>query len=389
MQEEALLLLTVSFIIWLSPYISKTLRIPTAPVEIILGSLLAYWGFLHGHEYFEIIAQVGFLYLMFLAGMEVDLKEIAKSPKSLIIRSFLFLILLGILAAILGVALDLNKLVTISLPLISIGMLAPLSKRYGKKQEWLKLAFLVGTIGEVVSIVALTIIDAASQDGLGSELFVKIALLVLIGFISYYSYRLLHILFWWFPELRHALVPKDDSQDQDVRMAIALFFILIALMLTLHLELALGTFLAGVAMSTFFHQHKELEHKMSSIGFGFLIPIFFIYVGSSFDLAALQRPSVATGALSITVMMIGMRVIASLYLKKLDDTLGALLVAFSLSMPLTLIIAVATIGFHSHMIDLTIYYQLILASLFEVLISMSAIRFLNRYKKRKEMETNS
>jgi len=389
MKEEALLLLTVSFIIWLSPYISKTLRIPTAPVEIILGSLLSYWGFLHGHEYFDIIAQVGFLYLMFLAGMEVDLKEIAKSPRSLIIRSFLFIILLGILAAILGATLNLDKIVTISLPLISIGMLAPLSKRYGKKQEWLKLAFLVGTIGEVVSIIALTILDAASQAGLGSELFVKIALLVLIGFISYYSYRLLHILFWWFPEFKHALVPKDDSQDQDVRMAIALFFILIALMLTLHLELALGTFLAGVAMSTFFHQHKELEHKMSSIGFGFLIPIFFIYVGSSFDLAALQRPSVATGALSITAMMISMRVIASLYLKKLDDTLGALLVAFSLSMPLTLIIAVATIGFHSHMIDLTTYYQLILASLFEVLVSMVVIRFLNRYKRRIEMESNS
>ena len=382
MQYEALMLLTVSFIIWLSPYISKALRIPTAPVEIILGSLLTYWSFLHGHEYFEIIAQVGFLYLMFLAGMEVDLKEIVKSPKSLIVRSFVFIILLAIIASLLGVVFDLDKIVIISLPLISIGMLAPLSKRYGKEQEWLKLAFLVGTIGEVVSIIALTIIEGASQSGLGSELFMKIALLILIGFISYYSYRLLHILFWWFPELKHVLLPKDDSQDQDVRMAIALFFILIALMLTLHLELALGTFLAGVAMSTFFHQHKELEHKMSSIGFGFLIPVFFIHVGSSFDMAALQGPSVVTGALLIMAMMIGMRVIASLYLKKLDDTLGALLIAFSLSMPLTLIIAVATIGFHAHMINLTIYYQLILASLFEVLISMIAIRLLSRYKKK-------
>jgi len=382
MQYEALMLLTVSFIIWLSPYISKALRIPTAPVEIILGSLLTYWSFLHGHEYFEIIAQVGFLYLMFLAGMEVDLKEIVKSPKSLIVRSFVFIILLAIIASLLGVVFDLDKIVIISLPLISIGMLAPLSKRYGKEQEWLKLAFLVGTIGEVVSIIALTIIEGASQSGLGSELFMKIALLILIGFISYYSYRLLHILFWWFPELKHVLLPKDDSQDQDVRMAIALFFILIALMLTLHLELALGTFLAGVAMSTFFHQHKELEHKMSSIGFGFLIPVFFIHVGSSFDMAALQRPSVVTGALLIMAMMIVMRVIASLYLKKLDDTLGALLIAFSLSMPLTLIIAVATIGFHAHMINLTIYYQLILASLFEVLISMIAIRLLSRYKKK-------
>jgi len=290
------------------------------------------------------------------------------------------------MAVVSGMVFDLNRIVIIALPLISIGMLAPLSKRYGKDQDWLKLAFLVGTIGEVVSIAALTIIDAASQTGLGAELFVKIGLLVLIAFISYYSYKLLHILFWWYPELRNILMPKDDSQDQDVRMAIALFFILIALMLAMKLELALGTFLAGVAMSTFFHQHKELEHKMSSIGFGFLIPVFFIHVGASFDMAALQRPSVVTGAMLITIIMLGMRVIASLYLKRFNDILGALLVAFSLSMPLTLIIAVATIGFHSHMIDLSVYYQLILASLFEVIISMSSIRFIQRYKKKKELE---
>lgn len=332
------------------------------------------------------MAEVGFLYLMFLAGMEVDLKQIAKNPKSLIAKSFIYILLLGFMATTAGMIFDLNKIVIIALPLISIGMLAPLSKRYSKEQEWLKLAFLVGTIGEVVSITALTIIDAASTSGLGAGLFIKIALLVMIGLISYYLYKLLHILFWWFPELRNILMPKDDAQDQDVRMAIAMFFILIALMLALGLELALGTFLAGVAMSAFFHQHKELEHKMSSIGFGFLIPVFFIHVGASFDMAALQRPSVITGALLITSIMILMRIIASLYLKNFKNLLGALLVAFSLSMPLTLIIAVATIGFHSHIINLSVYYQLILASLFEVIIAMSGIRIIIRYEKAKKLK---
>lgn len=378
MGSETILLLIVSLIIWLSPFVAKTLRIPTAPIEIILGSLLAYGGYLHEHEYFDIMAEVGFLYLMFLAGMEVNLKEISRNPRALILKSFVFILLLGVLAVAAGAILDLNNITIIALPLISIGMLAPLSKRYGKDQEWLKLAFMVGTIGEVVSISALTIIDAASHTGVGINLFIKIGLLVLIGLASYYSYKILHILFWWFPEFRNTLLPKDNAQDQDVRMAIALFFIFISLMLMLHLELALGTFLAGVAISTFFQHHKDLEHKMSSIGFGFLIPVFFIHVGASFDLAALQRPSVVTGAMLITVIMLSMRIIASLYLKRDNGIFSILLVAFSLSMPLTLIIAVATIGFHSNMIDLTSYYQLILASLFEVIISMSMIRLVQR-----------
>lgn len=72
------LILTLSLLIWGSPFVSKILRIPTPPVEIILGSIFAYIGFVGHNEYFDLIAEVGFLYLMFLAGMEVDLKKITK-----------------------------------------------------------------------------------------------------------------------------------------------------------------------------------------------------------------------------------------------------------------------------------------------------------------------
>jgi Kef-type K+ transport system membrane component KefB len=173
-------------------------------------------------------------------------------------------------------------------------------------------------------------------------------------------------------------MPKFDTSDQDVRLAIALFFILISLMLALDLELALGTFIAGVAISAFFHHEKHLEEKMSSLGFGFLVPLFFIHVGSSFDLHALAYPRVVTGALVITLLMIGMRLLAGFYLSGLSGSRDALLVAFALPMPLTLLIAVATIGYTASIIDIIIYYQLILASLFEVIISMLAIKLIRR-----------
>ena len=378
MPAEITLLLILSLIIWGAPFIAKLLRMPTTPVEIILGSVLAFMGLIHHHEYFDIVAEVGFLYLMFLAGMEVDLKQITRSPKSLIRKAVFFNLSLWALALGSGLLFHLNTIVIISLPLISIGLLASLSKNYGKEEAWIRLAFIVGVLGEIVSIAALTIIDAVSSVGFGLALFQKLGYLFLFILVIYLLYRALHLLFWWYPELKRTLMPKLDTSDQDVRLAIALFFILISLMLALDFELALGTFIAGVAISAFFHHEKHLEEKMSSLGFGFLVPLFFIHVGASFDLNALAYPRVVTGALLITFIMIGMRILGGFHLKRISGERDALLTSFALAMPLTLIIAVATIGYDASIIDIIIYYQLILASLFEVILSMLAIKLLRK-----------
>lgn len=376
------LILTLSLLIWGSPFVSKILRIPTPPVEIILGSIFAYIGFVGHNEYFDLIAEVGFLYLMFLAGMEVDLKQITKSPKTVIQKSMLFLGLMAMFSITFGLIFHLNTITIISMPLISIGILASLSKTYGKEESWIRLAFIAGVLGEIISIAVLTLFDAASTTGVNLTLITKIGYLVLFIASVYLLYRLLHLLFWWFPELKNTLVPKFDTSDQDIRLAMALFFILIAVMLSLELELALGSFIAGVAISAFFHHEKKLEEKMSSLGFGFLVPLFFIHVGASFDLQSLAVEGVVTGALLITFLMILSRILAAVVLKGISGSGDALLIALSLSMPLTLLVAVATIGYETKLLDLLSYYQLILASIFEILISMIIIKILHSKTKK-------
>ncbi len=370
------LILTLSLLIWGSPFVAKIIRIPTPPVEIILGSIFAYIGFVHNNEYFNLIAQVGFLYLMFLAGMEVDLKQITRSSKTIIQKSMLFLALMVFFSIGSGMLFHLNTITIISMPLISIGLLASLSKTYGKEQSWIRLAFIAGILGEIISIAALTIFDAAITTGFGVALIVKIGYLAFFIVSVYLLYRLLHLLFWWLPELKSILVPKFDTSDQDIRLSMALFFILIAVMLTLELELALGAFIAGIAISAFFHHEKKLEEKMSSLGFGFLVPIFFIHVGASLDLKSLIVEGVVTGALLITFLMILSRILAAIVLKGISGSRDALLIALSLSMPLTLLVAVATIGHETKLLDTLSYYQLILASIFEILISMVIIKVL-------------
>ena len=54
------LIFTLALIIVFSPFIAKTLKLPTTPIEIILGSIFGYVGFIHNEHLFEIAAEIGF-----------------------------------------------------------------------------------------------------------------------------------------------------------------------------------------------------------------------------------------------------------------------------------------------------------------------------------------
>ena len=72
--SEIQILFTISAIIFLSPYIAKIIKIPVSPTEIMLGIIAGNLGFLEHNQLFETVSTVGFYYLMFLAGTEVNLK---------------------------------------------------------------------------------------------------------------------------------------------------------------------------------------------------------------------------------------------------------------------------------------------------------------------------
>ena len=383
MPDSVVYIVTLSLVLVLSPHFSRLFKLPTAPIEIIIGSILASMGVIYASESnFALLAEVGFLYLMFLAGLEVNLKVILKMPKIYIVQSFYFLVILWILAIIFGLIFNLDMMIIVILPLISIGLLATLSKEYNKEAEWIRIAFLVGTIGEVISITALTISEASSTLNSYEELIYKISLLLVFLGVVLLLYALLRILFWWYPEFKSILMPPQDAQYQDLRLAMGIFFIMIAIMKQLHLELAFGAFIAGLFISTFFHHKKELEKKISSFGFGFLVPIFFIHVGASFDLENILIPEVLLKTFILLLIMFTIRILSAYSLSFLIGKGNALLTALALSMPLTLMIAVATIGHEKHSIEEFDYYAVILASLLEVIIAMIAIKIIAKLQKR-------
>ncbi len=376
--NDVALIVTLSLILIFSPFFSKRYGVPTTPVEITLGALFGYIGLLHHSNYFELVAEVGFLYLMFIAGTEVNLKKVLKTERSLMKRILVYIALLYAFSIGFSLYFDLGKMFMVLLPLISVGLIATLSKEYGKT-PWLTLSMTAGGIGEVVSIGVLTLSSAALQFGVGFELVKTIVSLALFILFILLLFKALQLLFWWFPEVSTALMPHEDNREQDVRLSMGILFLLVAGMLYLDLELAFGAFIAGMFIPTFFEHKQELPEKLASYGFGFLVPIFFVYIGTTFNLEALLMEGLVMKALLITLVMILMRVIsAGVFIRELGHR-DAVLMGLSHSMPLTLLVAMATLAYHANSIDQLHYYAFILASLFQVIIVMIATKLIDRY----------
>jgi Kef-type K+ transport system membrane component KefB len=142
----------------------------------------------------------------------------------------------------------------------------------------------------------------------------------------------------------------------------------------------LGAFIAGVFIKTFFEHNKELPHKLEHFGFGWLVPIFFIWIGTSFQLNSLFLPSLITTAMIITFGMILIRFVSSALFISDIGFKNSTMMALSHSMPLTLLIAVATLAFQNQSISQFYYYAFILSAIFEVIISMIFIRILSKKK---------
>ncbi|MEA3290099.1 MAG: cation:proton antiporter [Campylobacterota bacterium] len=376
MTNEVSIIITLSVIIFASPLISKIIKIPTIPIEIILGSIAVSLSLIHENHIFTLVAELGFLYLMFLAGLEVDLKQLLKISPHLLKKGLIYSILLYVFAAIFTFTFDLSKIFIVTLPLISVGLLAVLKKEYGDVQ-WLNMAITVGLIGEIISIIVLTAVSAGLEFGLGSEFYGTLFELAVVFAVMIAFYHFFHNLIWWYPELKTYLMPKDDNQEQDIRVSMGIFFLMVAVMLYLHLEVALGAFIAGVFIKTFFEHNKELPHKLEHFGFGWLVPVFFIWIGTSFELKSLFMDNLIGVGLLITLGMISIRVFSStLFINEIGFK-ESMLFALSHSMPLTLLIAVSTLAYQSQSISQFYYYAFILGAIFEVIICMITIRIIS------------
>ena len=375
----------IAICIVIAPILANLTRIPIVVVEMFLGCFGVYFGVFSHSEAFEIMAKVGFLFLMFLCGTEVDLRGFSRLGKRFLKSVVVYFVVLYALTAIIVLVLELPNVFIAALPVMSLGMIMTLIKDYGKDKLWLEISLAVGVIGEVISIAILTLISGFYHYGNSLRLYENLAVLLvfMLGIVG--IFWVFKMLFWWFPNFKLFLMPYDDLSNRDIRFVIMLFIVFVALVLFLDLEAVLGAFLAGTIVAIFFSYKHELVGKLNEIGFGFFVPLFFVYVGSTLDLRLiLQNPSYVLEGVYIAIAMLILRLVAAnmAFFRYFKSAKSTTLFALSHAMPLTFLVVTAKIADDWNAINKDMYYAFLIAAMIEGIAFSIVIKFLwNLWKK--------
>lgn len=343
-QTLALLILTIGAFV--APLLSHRLGLPTAVGEILLGALIATAiGPLTSSGVPGALGFIGFALLMFTAGAEIDFGQIERGGLvPLLVGLAVSAVSLGgglVIARAVGAA----SIVGLAGGVISIGIAVAALREAGLLSSRIgQVVLVVGGLGEFASLLALTGLDVLSGPQNGAILGEALKLVGATA-LAYLLLVLVRALVWWYPEQFARLVEARDPAEVGVRAAFAVMLLFVAAAAALGLEPVLGGFLAGGLFGFIFRDKKALEQKLSTIGYGFLIPFFFIGVGQEIRLGALASPAVLNLAGQVLALTLVTRALATPLLRLAGlSWRQALAVSLFLSAPLTLQVATARLG---------------------------------------------
>lgn len=300
-------LLLIFTIAWIVPMILSWLsisKIPSVIVEIVLGVMVGPYvlDLISDEQYIDFLSYTGFLFLIFLSGLEIDVDKIIQSlPKrirriDLLSNSFLLAIsiYLGSLLLSFPFALLINQIIPINveflvllLPTVALSIVVPILKSDNEiSRKYGQIILMEGAIATIMSIILISLYSGILQNGFQFELL----LFTIIFFVFFISFRLGKVVVKvrTFQKLLYNL--QHAASQIRVRGTVALLLLFTVIAYLIRTELVLGAFVAGVLLSMFLNKERSaLTFKLDSMSYGFFIPIFFIMVGVRLDLSALSN----------------------------------------------------------------------------------------------------
>ncbi len=376
--DQLISLVVVVVCAFLTPILLNRLRITFLPVvvaEILMGIIVgkSLFNWVERTEMLNILSTLGFIFLMFLSGLEIDFKTFkskpgtkkGKEPNPLILTLSIFL---GILLLSIGAAylfkwaglVDDVLLMVIIISTISLGVVVPTLKEMNLMQTSIgQIILLVAVIADLATILLLTLYGTLHAEG-DSPVWL-IGILVVFTALFYVMGNRLKKL-----EFLHNLMA--GTTQIGIRAVFALILLLVALAESVGAENILGAFLAGCVVSLL-GPDKDMVDKLDSFGYGFFIPIFFIMVGVDLNIPSLfMDPSKLVLIPILFIVFYLTKAIPLAVLLKWYDKQTVLASTFLLTSTLSLVIASAKIAERLGAIDSSTSGTLILAAVITCVI---------------------
>ena len=286
LDNPVLIFTVILFIVLLSPLLLRKINIPDIIGLIIAGIIVGPNGFnlLSGDIGLSIFGTTGLLYLMFLAGLEIDLGDFVKNKKQgtwFGLLTFILPFVFGFVVFRMIMNYDIRSSILIAIMLSSHTLVSyPIAGRLGITNHPVMTVIIAGTIiaDTIVLIVLGLVSDSVSGD---MSLFFWLRTIAYFGLFSIYIIIILPYLAKWF--FKHQ---ESEGGLQYIFVLTAIFFSA-ALAEFLKIEPLIGAFFAGLSLNKLIVRTSSLMNRIVFIGNTLFIPFFIISIGMMVDLSVL------------------------------------------------------------------------------------------------------
>ena len=289
-------------ILLLGPLVFERFKIPGLVGLIALGAMAgpSVTGLLERDATFELLGTFGLLYLMFVAGVTLDLGEFSKARKAAVGFGALSFGVPMALAVGVGRLLGFGGPASVLLGSIvgSHTLLAlPIAQRLGiAKTRSLVVATGATLVTDLLSLLVLAVVVGLVSGDAGAAYWLRFA-----GLSALWGVAVL----WGLPKLARAFFRRVRRED-DIAFAFLLAAVFFSAWLAELVGLAaiIGAFLAGIALNRLIPKQSPLMTRLRFVGDAFLVPFFLVSVGLLVDVAVLGSLDVWRLALSFLGLVV-------------------------------------------------------------------------------------
>ena len=353
--QPVTIFLIVLVIILLAPIVLNKLKIPHIIGLIVAGVIIGPYGFniLDRDSSFAIFGQVGLLYLMFLAGLEIDMFHLRLNIRRGLVFGLLTLLLplaMGVLSSVYILRLDWTTSLLLGAMYASHTLLSyPMVARFGVTKA---PAVMVSIVGTLIAVIGALLVLAGTVNVRNVGHFEWLSMLRMVGLMAVY----VAVVVFFYPRITKWFFRHYADKVTQYVYVLTMVFLSSWGASLIGLEPVLGAFLAGLVLNRFIPASSPVMVSIEFVGNALFIPYFLISVGMMINMhVVLHISTLKIAGIMLAVAILSKWLPAWIVQKTLRLSNASRRVMFGLTTAHTAVaLAVVTLGHNMGMFDETI-----------------------------------
>jgi Kef-type K+ transport system membrane component KefB len=286
LQNPLFIFTVIILTILLAPLVFKLIKIPDVAAYLLAGIILGPFGFciLDRDPSVVLLGTIGLLYIMFLAGFDLNMKDFVASKKSSIIfgsLTFLFPFIIGFILSRYILNLNFLPALLVSIMFSSHTLVAyPVARKLGIVRDRSVLSAVGGTIiTDTLVLLILSVITSVSTDTDYVWSIIRLITLFMV-YLIIIVFSVPRIAIWFLRNIKH---------DRPIQYLLLLSLVCLSatLAVIMGIEPIIGAFIAGLSQNHVVPKNSMLIHHIEFVGNILFIPVFLISIGMLIDLRIL------------------------------------------------------------------------------------------------------